>query len=290
MNDQDRDLIIALAQGDLASSTAEDAAARIDADPELASEYADQVAALEFLHSTTPPTMTATERSTLHANLTEQLGLLPLAASAPASSTKRTQWWVPVFGLATAAAVVAAFVIFPNSGQDTFTEVSADLASETVSTAPQSARSPDTTSASADALDSTATDGAAAEESSGSEAPFVAEDDALSVYDTDSIALDELIAQAEGADSPENVKRQLSGMSFKSTVDLDRGEVNACIEDLAAAIPDGVSDILVIGADADAEGTTVHLGFAFEEGGEGIEEGLSFMLESCALIEHSSQG
>jgi hypothetical protein len=229
--------------------------------------------------------MTAAERSTLHGNLTEQLGLHPVATSAPAK--KGTQWWVPVFGFATAAAVVAAFVIFPSSGQDTSTEVLADLPIETEATSPRSALSPETTAASPDALDSTGTDVAAAEESAGSEVPFVAEDDALSVYDTDSIALDELLAQAEGADSAENVTRRLSAMSFKSTVNLDRDEVNACIEELAAAIPDGVSDVLVIGADADAEGTIVHLGFAFDEG---IEEGLSFVLESCSLVRHSSQG
>jgi hypothetical protein len=287
MNDQDRDLIIALAQGDLSTSAAEDAAARIDADPELSSEYADQVAALEFLDSATPPTMTAAERSTLHASLTEKLGILPVAAPAPATPKKKVQWWVPVFGLATAAAVVAAFVILPNSGQDTFTEVSADLGSETEASAPQSARSPETTAASADALDFAGTDAAATEELADSEAPLLAEDDTLSVYDTDSIALDDLLAQADGADSPENVRRQLSAMSFKSTVDLDRDAVNACIEDLAADLPDGVSDVLVIGADTDAEATIVHLGFAFDEG---IEEGLSFVLESCSLIRHSSQG
>jgi hypothetical protein len=287
MNDQDRDLIFALAQGDLSTTAAEVAVARIEADPELASEYADQVAALQFLHSAITPTMSAAERSTLHANLTEQLSLLPLAASAPATTTKKAQWWVPVFGLAAAAAVVAAFVIFPNSGQDTFAEVSADLGAETEATAPQSSRSPQTTAASGDSLDSASADAAATEELSSSGAPPFAEDDALSVYDTDSIALDELLAQADGADSPENIRRQLSAMSFKSTVDLDRDDVNACIEDLAAALPDGVSDILVIGADTDDEGTIVHLGFAF---GEGIEDGLSFVLESCALIEHSSQG
>jgi anti-sigma factor RsiW len=86
MNDQDRDLIAALAQGQLSAPAAADATAHIQADPGLAAEYADQVIALQFLQSATPPVMTQTERSKLHANLTEKLGLLPAAAPAPAVS------------------------------------------------------------------------------------------------------------------------------------------------------------------------------------------------------------
>ena len=86
MNDQDRDLIAALAEGSLGTEAAEAATARIESDPELTAEYADQVAALEFLTSSASPRMTAAERTTLHANLTEQLGLVAPPPSAPAKT------------------------------------------------------------------------------------------------------------------------------------------------------------------------------------------------------------
>ncbi len=288
MNDQDRDLIAALAQGQLSKPAAEDAIARIEADPELSSEYADQITALAFLQSATPPVMTPAERSTLHTNLTAQLGLLPAALQAPTASKKKTQWWVPVFGLATAAAVVAAFVIFPGSSQDTVQEVSAELGGETESTSqpfavsPQTTESPQTPAASGDAQDL-----ASVGESAGAVAPPDAEDSALSVYETDTVGLDELLNQANGADSPESVQRQLSNMSFKSLVDLNSDEVNVCLNELATDIPDGILEVLVIGADTEDNQTIVHVGFDF---GEGIEDGVSFVLETCKLVEHAPQG
>lgn len=281
MNDQDRDLIAALAQGNLGTTEAEAAVARIQADPELASEYADQVAAVQFLQSATPPMMTEAERSTLHANLSEQLGLLPVSAPSPAASKKKAQWWAPIFGLATAAAVIAAFVIFPTSSQDTFAEVSADLG-ETESSAEPFASSPQATAATSAAQDS-----ADAEESAGAAAPPVADDNALSVYETDSVELGELLNRTDGADSPESIQRELSSMSFKSLVDLDAEEVNACLNELNAELPDEVLEILVIGADTKSDETIVHVGFDF---GEGIEGGMSFVLETCELVEHGPQG
>jgi hypothetical protein len=282
MNDQDRDLIAALAQGQLSAPVAADAVAHIETDPELAAEYAGQVIALQFLQSATPPVMTQTERSKLHTNLTEKLGLLPAAAPAPAVSKKRTQWWVPVFGFVAAAAVVAAFVIFPGSSPDAVQDVSAELPGETESVSQPSAVSPQTTTASTDAQDSSIV-----EESAGATAPPDADDGAFSVYETDTVALDELLNQANGADSPEGVRRQLSNMSFKSSVDLDPNEVNRCLNDLDTEIPDGVLEVLVIGADAENDQTIVHVGFDF---GEGVEDGMSFVLETCELVEHSSPG
>jgi len=286
MNDQDRDLIAALAEGRLDTSAAEEATARVEADPELFSEYTHQLAAIVFLRSDIPPMMTGSERVTLRSNLTKQLGLLPVTTPAP--SKEKTQWWVPVFGFAAAAAVVAAFVLFPDSSQDTFTDVSRDFEAGIESTSPSSASSPQTTVASTQAPSLGAdTQDSAAEEQSSSEAPQVNDDGTFSVYETDSIELDELLSQAEGADSPQGVQQQLAPMSLKSTVDLSSDEIVACLSSLDAELPEGVQEVLVVGADTDGDQTIVHVGFDF---GQGIEDGMSFVLDTCEFVEHSPQG
>ena len=289
MNDQDRDLIAALAQGDLSTSAAEEATALIEADPALASEYVDQLVALRFLETATVPVMTAAERSTLHTNLTERLGLIPASPPVAVASKKKAQWWVPVFGFATAAAVVAAFVIFPNSSQDTFAEVSAELDGATGTTSQPSLASPDASGASPQTSTATqdAQDSAAIEESASALSPPTVQDSALSVYETNSAELDELLNEASGASSPQSVQRQLSGKAFTDLVDLDSEEVNACLNDLDSELPDGIQEILVIGANAQDGQTIVHVGFDF---GSGIEDGMSFVLESCEFVEHAPQG
>ena len=90
----------------------------------MSAEYADQIAALDFLNSGAVPRMTASERETLHVNLTEQLGLVPKTLPVPSPARRKIPWWQPVFGVATAAAVVAAIVIIPG----TLTGGSADTA------------------------------------------------------------------------------------------------------------------------------------------------------------------
>ena len=282
MNDQDSDLIFALAQGTLSPTAAEAATTRITADPELASEYADQVVALQFLRSASPPLMTESERSALRTNLTTQLGLLPVASPAPVPSTKKSRWWLPAFGMATAAVVVFAFVIFPGAQQDSFQEVSMELDDASADTSLVAESSPQTT----------ANATAAAEESEGVQfdsaaAPSLTGEDPVSVYETDSVALEELLTRTDGANSNESVQRQLSGMSFESRVDLSSDEVNACLSDLATEVPDDVLAVHVIGADVDGDLTTVHVGFDF---GEGVEDGMSFVLETCEFVQHAPQG
>ena len=191
----DHDLIAALAEGRLSGHAAENAAARIKADPELSSEYAAQVAALTFLSSARVPEMTAAERSMLHMNLTEQLGLSPKTTQAHEPAQRKTPWWAPVFGLATAAAVVAAFVILPGTlfggASDTASMdlVSADLESSSAEASPTTAAA--------------ASDGAL--EAPADDAPTAAEEREIPVYDTDSVGLDELLKQAQGAASPGSV-------------------------------------------------------------------------------------
>ena len=267
MNDQDRDLIAALAEGRLGTDAAEAATARIEADPELTAEYTDQVAALEFLGSGTAPRMTVAERTTLHENLTEQLGLVPTPTRAPAR--RRTPWWAPVFGLATAAAVVVAVVIFPGSSSDQFAEVSADGARDTATVS-------ETTAAAGEAAEAPA-----------SEDQSLMDDGGISVYETGAVELDELLNEAEGADSADEIQGRLFSLNFKTTVNLDSEEIKACIDELVNEIPPGVETILVIGADIEDEATIVHLGF---DHGDGIEDGLSFVLGDCSLVRHANQG
>lgn len=267
MNDQDRDLIAALAEGRLGKDAASEAIARLESDPELASEYAHQVSALEFLASVDTPQMTESERTVLHANLTEQLGLAPPPATV--NPGKSARWWVPLFGLATAAAVVAAVVILPSTSDDTFDQAGATLDAEN-STQTSSVTTEETAQAEPNQDQGAAGDGGG-----------------ISVYETDAVELDELLTEAGGADSHEDVQRRLSPLSFKSTVDLDTDQVTHCLEELDAELPAGIENILVIGADVEDETTTVHLGFDY---GVGVEDGLSFVLGDCALVSHSPQG
>jgi hypothetical protein len=282
MNDRDRDLIIALAQGSLGTTAAEEAASRIEADPELAAEYAEQVVALQFLQSVTPPLMTGAERSTLRTNLTTQLGLLRVASPAATAPKKKSRWWVPAFGMATAAVVVVAFVVFPGAQQDSFQEVSMQLDDASADSSQIAQSSPQTTAAAS--ASAGASEGA---EPDSADVPPPTVADPVSVYDTDSAALDELLNQADGADSTESVQRQMSDLSFKSLVDLDSDEINACLNELSTELPDDILEILVIGAEVEGDRTTVHVGFDF---GEGVDDGLSFVLESCELVEHAPQG
>lgn len=272
MNDQDRDLIAALAEGRLSTTDAEDAIARIESDPELAAEYAQQMAALTFLQSADHPQMTAAERSELHMNLVEQLGLVSDSAATPQTSKKKTPWWAPAFGLVTAAAVVTAIVILPGTGANDSSGpigvASAELKSQS------------------DSLEVAPTTESATESTPGEEESLL-DETSFSVYETDSVDLDDLLNQADGADSPDAVTRQLEGLRFNTTIDLDSDQVISCINDLDTELPDGIIEILVIGADVDDEATIVHIGFDF---GSGIEDGLSFVLDDCSLVAHANQG
>lgn len=284
MNNQDRDLIAALAEGQLSTPDARDAISRVEADPVLAAEYADQVAAIQFLQSAAVPEMTARERSTLHATLTEQLGLIPGTPSAPPPSKKKAQWWAPVFGLATAAVVVTAVIMFSGSTNDTVQEVSATLDVQSDSSS-QSAEAPlpPTTVASGAAESSPS----AADQGLDAETEESLQDSDVSVYETDTVDLDTLLDQADGADDADAVQRQLSPFGFTSTISLDPDEVASCINSLGAEVPDGVVEVHLLGADVGDIATTVHVGFDY---GSGVEDGLSFDLETCELVAHSPQG
>ncbi len=112
MNDNDIEIILALANGTLTGDEERRARRRVEADPELAAELAAQIAAVESLDALPPVSLTDAERSTLRASLVEQLGLEP--AAAPPARRRALSWWKPVLGLASAAAVALAFVVVPS--------------------------------------------------------------------------------------------------------------------------------------------------------------------------------
>lgn len=291
MNDQDRDLIAALADGRLSGTAAEDALARIEADPELSVEYAHQITALEFLNSGVVPRMTASERETLHTNLTEKLGFDMETTPLPSPERRKIPWWRPVLGLATAAAVVAAIVILPGTliggSQDT---ASFDLAGA-VSEDTRVEQS-QTTLAAAGTQEARAEDGQAfADETeiAASETGPEVLGDLLKqdqVYETNSAVLEDLLRRAQGADSPAALSRLFSP-DFESTVTLNTDDVAACIRELDTDLPEGIIRFLVLGAGLEKDVVIVHLGFDF---GSGVEDGLSFVLDTCALVDYGPQG
>ncbi len=291
MNDQDRDLIAALAEGRLGATVAEDALARIEAEPEMSVEYEHQIAALEFLNSDVAPRMTTRERDNLHASLIEKLGLAPETTPSPSPGKRRIPWWQPVFGLATAAAVVAAVVILPGAltggSQDT---PSFDLAGAVLENT--EVERPEPTITEAGAMEARPEDGQAFTDGTQIAAPE-SEGDLLGdlleqgkVYEASSATLEDLLRRARGADSPAAVFLLLSP-DFDSTVDLNADDVAACIDELGVELPEGIVRILVLGAGLENDVMIIHLGFDF---GSGVEDGLSFALGTCTLVDHGPQG
>ena len=135
MSEHDLNLIADVISGDLSPRELDAALAHIASDPALQAEYETQLATASLLHDLPSPSMTAEERSTLHASLRQQLHLddAPTPVVAPAPS-RWQRWWAPVTGLAAAAAVVVgAIVILPGGGSDdSFDVASASLAATTV--------------------------------------------------------------------------------------------------------------------------------------------------------------
>lgn len=286
MNDQDRDLILSLAEGRLSRTAAEDATARIEADPELASEYAQQLSAIEFLGSSADPNMTATERETLHANLIAQLHLEPEPTPVVAPS-RGSRWWQPVFGLAAAAAVIAAIVILPG----TLTGDSSDTSFEVAVGALESDVIESTTTAAATSeapLAGTGDTRATADASDGTASALGSEESINMIYDTGTVPLDELLVQVQGALNRNDAYSKLAPLELEETSVLDEDALSVCLERIGADLPD-VQNIVPIGKTVDAAGSTiVHLGF---DSGSGVESGsgASVDLSTCEIVDFSSK-
>lgn len=274
MNDQDRDLILAVAAGDLGEAEAAAAMARISADPELAEELAAQRAAMDALGTVPPVAMTGTERAELRSGLMDQLSLDTAPAAAPAPKSAR-RWWQPVFGLAAAAAVVAAVVILPGTlGGD-------DAGDEVALTAETTAESPVTFSE-----DGAQEGGAESGESLDSAAADLTTTSAFAAPDADLTgASDELLAITKGRRSPQEVEESLddAGITYIAPFTLDRtAAVEGCIEQLADELPAG--DLLPLGTANEGGVEVVFVGVV---GDGGIETVIAIDITTCSVLDSS---
>lgn len=133
MSDHDLDLITELISGRLSPEERRAALTRVAADPELQSEYETQLATASLLRDAPVPTMTATERSNLHATLRQQLHLDDAPTPVAPAPSRWQRWWAPITGLAAAAAVVVgAVVILPDSNTDDSLQFAAAEVTSTV--------------------------------------------------------------------------------------------------------------------------------------------------------------
>ena len=118
MHDHDVDLILSLAEGGLSDEEAKAAETELAACPECSVELAAQRAALAALHAAPRVEMTAAERDLLHRELRRELRLEEEPRAAPPAG-RRARWLAPLAGLATAAALVLAFVVvLPRNGDE----------------------------------------------------------------------------------------------------------------------------------------------------------------------------
>lgn len=268
MNDQDRDLILALAAGTLSDADATSAHARISAEPELARELEIQQAVQRELTSITPVALSADERSELRSNLITSLNLEATTAPTPVRTSRSIAWWKPVFGIAAAAMFVTAVIVLPGtlSGSDSADESALGTNQTTVAA---DGFSP--TDGTADASDV----GGVEEEVPGSTT------EVLTFADTDG---SDLLAAAEGKSTPESINEALSEDTTPiSRSALDLTTVEACIEKLDTILAPGTK--VVLGVEERDGDLLVFLGI---DDGSGVESVATVNLTECTLVDVDS--
>lgn len=266
MSDHDLDLIADLINGHLSPDERRAALARVAADPELTSEYETQVAVASLLGEAPAPTMTAAERSEMHAALRQQLNLDDSPAPVVAAPSRWQRWWAPVTGLAAAAAVIIGVaIVLPDSGSDDSLQFAA---AEVTSTVQASGNDGADVGGSADAADgadedATTTTAAASEEL----APAFAAEDSMdgtleSAGEPSPEALPHIpdvdlnilgLAYAEGEDEFEDELSKSSTVPDRVTTSVDGvcldgagdGENEDSLTIVATATIDGV-DVVVV--------------------------------------------
>jgi len=276
MNAADIELIISIANDELAGQERIDALARINADPSLANELATQISMIDAVQSLPGADMTASERTTLHTNLVEQLHLdespLPVVPA-----RRSVSWWQPVVGLASVAVVVFAIVVVPNmlssgSADDVaFQELSTTIAPEFAA----SGGSTETTTTAAAAAD----DASVAQDTATEVAPTItATVDAGEDLQLVRIPVDreeELNDLASGETSSELLNEKLARYGFAPGTTIDPVALQACIEALGDELPTGAPLAIGIG-----DTNTVFLGF---DTGTGIDVIVEIDLPTCSI-------
>lgn len=281
MNDADLEIIISLANGDLDGQDRIDALAHVNADPSLASELDTQISMINAVQSLPGAEMTEAERTTLHANLIEQLHL-EQAPMVPVPVKRRVAWWQPAVGLASVAAVVFAIVVVPNmlsstDGDDVaFLEVSTEISAEFGASG--GATEPTTTAAGAD---TTVANDAGGDDATTEEAPSADagqdgfQDFDLPLYRVPADRQKEFNDLATGETSPVDLREKLERSGFLQGAAVDSGLLQACLEVLEG-LPEGVP--LAIG---DGDLDTVFVGV---DAGSGIQTILEIDLATCSVV------
>lgn len=171
MNDQDLDLLLALAEGRLSAADAEAAQTRISANPNLAAELEMQRLVVDRLRDLPMPALSEAESLSMRAALREELHLEPAVAPV-AAERRRRSWLFPLTGLATAAVVLLGVLyIVPRTGDDSSGEdvaaVATFEAAEEAGTAPPAALNNATEDAAAFADEETSPTGDGSDTSAG---------------------------------------------------------------------------------------------------------------------------
>jgi len=257
----DHDLITELISGQLSPEERRAALIRVAADPELQSEYETQLTTASLLRDAPAPTMTATERSNLHAALRQQLHLDDARAPVAPAPSRWQRWWAPITGLAAAAAVVVgAVVILPDSGTDDSLQFAAAEVTSTVQASRSDEADMGGSADSAGSIEEEQTTTAASEEL----APTTAAEDGItgtleaagaasppSIPHVPDVDLDQLgLAYARGADEFANELNK----SAESADPVESSEVNACLDASGDAAGDASISIV---ATATIEGVDV---------------------------------
>ena len=268
MNDNDIQIIVALANGTISGEAERQASERVAADPELARELAAQIAVVEALSDLPSVALSDTERSTLRTNLIEQLRLE--SAPAPATVVRGpSRWWKPVVGLASVAAIAVAFVAVVPGLLSSSDESAADVAlvvETTITTA----------AASAGGDEEVESAGTAAPETS------VAADDlgveSLALIEIPQVEVERLLRSADeiGTLSEDTQKFSADGAAALSTIELS--VLEDCIDSLADSLPSAGLTPLAVTSTEGAQ--VVHLGV---DNGGTIDRIISINLQACRI-------
>ncbi len=280
MNDTDIGIILALAQGHLSGQAKTDALAYVRANSELSAELASQIAALDALQSVGSPSMTDSERTVLRSNLIEELHL-DAAPLIPSLRKRRTSFWQPVIGLASAAALVLAILVVPgmlSSGQDeaTFQLAARDQGSQSGESGTDLDESTLTSVAAAESIESL--DNFDTED--GSFGSALADEDVLNVYEIAKEDLPELLdIVVTERSSQERSDEKLARFRSSAVTPIDLAALNSCLDQLFETLPD--AELTPLAVTTGQQGRIVHLGV---DEGTGIDRLISVDLGTCSIV------
>jgi hypothetical protein len=283
MNDTDLDIILALADDQLTGEAKQAALERIAADPELGEELAAQVAAMGELRSLEPALMTSSERAALRSALVEQLNLQPAAPVVTTPSQTRP-WWVPVLGLASAAALLLAIVAVPSifSGSD-------DSPAEFVAIAPEATTPVDSAEELVDSGDESALAKDEVGEASLSTVvvPQIDEKDVQEFFNASPPSVDTTVSTSRGdvddsagvaEASPDTTFESIERVSPTDPIAIDAAQLEECLILLGDSLPEG--EYVPRAATLDDEATIVHFGI---DASDGVVHSVSVDLETCVI-------